>query len=138
MRVEVEGRVYPGVSEHLLDHLGVFAAGEHERREAVAQRVERDVRQTRTPEQRLERAPEDVVAVEGRADRRGKNEACLLPAACVLLESLFYLALAVIAQGLHSLRRQPHAAALVVLGGGEGGSALGSREYTPDLKCPLV
>jgi hypothetical protein len=37
VRVEVEGHVYPGVAEHLLDHLGVFAAGEHEGREAVAQ-----------------------------------------------------------------------------------------------------
>ena len=51
VRVKVEGRVYPGVPEHLLDHLGVFAPGEHKRREAVAQRVERDVRQTRPPEQ---------------------------------------------------------------------------------------
>src|SRR5918994_2407083 len=50
VRVEVEGRVYPGGAEHLLDHLGVFAAGEHEGREAVAQRVERDVRKICTPE----------------------------------------------------------------------------------------
>jgi hypothetical protein len=49
VRVEVEGRVYPGVSEHLLDHLGVFATGEHKGREAMAKPVERDVRQIRTP-----------------------------------------------------------------------------------------
>jgi hypothetical protein len=79
VRVEVEGHVYPGVAEHLLNHLGVFAAGEHEGREAVAQRVERDVRQTRTLEQRLKGTPEDVVAVERRADRQGEIEAGILP-----------------------------------------------------------
>ena len=95
MRVKIKGRVYPGVSEHPLDHLGVFATGEHKRCEAVAQCVERDVRQTRTPEQRLERTPEDVVAVESRAYRRGENEAVILPVPGVL-ESLLYLALTVI------------------------------------------
>ena len=71
-------------------HLGVFAPGEHERREAVAQRVERYVWQTGALEQRLEGAPEDIVAVEGSADRRGENEARLLPEPSVL-ESLFFL-----------------------------------------------
>ncbi len=84
MQVEVEGRVYPGVAEHLLDYLGVFTPGEHKRREAVAQRVERDVWQIRLPEQRLEGAPEDVVAVEGRANQRGEHEAVILPETIVL------------------------------------------------------
>jgi hypothetical protein len=63
VRVEIEGRVYPRVPQHLLDYLRVFTTGEHEGREAVTQCVEGDIRQTRTPEQRLEGAPEDVVAV---------------------------------------------------------------------------
>jgi hypothetical protein len=79
VRVEVEGRVYSGVTEHHLDHLGVFTTGEHEGGETVAQRVQGDVRQTRTLEQRLKGTPEDVVAVEGRADRRGEIEAGILP-----------------------------------------------------------
>jgi hypothetical protein len=48
-----------------LDHLGVFTTGEHEGRETVAQRVQGDVRQTRTLEQRLKGTPEDVVALRG-------------------------------------------------------------------------
>jgi len=83
------------VPEHLLNYLGVFAPGEHERREAVAQCVEREVRQTCAPEQWLEGASEEVVAVEGSADGRGENETCLLPAPRVF-KSLFYLPLAVI------------------------------------------
>ena len=45
----------------------------------MAQRVERDVRQTRTLKQRHKGTPEDVVAVEGRADRQGEIEAGILP-----------------------------------------------------------
>ena len=48
------------------------------------------------PEQRFERAPEDVVVVERRVYRRGKNEAGVLPMTRVF-ESLFYLPRAVVA-----------------------------------------
>jgi hypothetical protein len=57
----------------------MFTAREHQRREAVAQGVERDVWQTRAPEQWFEGATEDVVAIEGCAHQRGKHEAMILP-----------------------------------------------------------
>ena len=44
VRVEIEGRVDSGVPEYLLNYLRVFATGEHERGEAIAQGVEWDVR----------------------------------------------------------------------------------------------
>ena len=85
----------------------------------------------------LEGAPEDVVAVEGRADGRGENEAGILPAP-PLLELLFYLTLAVVTQGLRRPGRQPHAASLVALGRGEGGAAFGGGERAPHLERALV
>ena len=78
------GRGDTGVAEHLLDHLGVFTTGEHKRREAVAQSMKRNVRESRTTKQRLERSAEDVVTVEGCAYQRGEYEAIILPEPVVL------------------------------------------------------
>ena len=74
MRVEIHGHPYPRVSHHLLDHLRMFTACEHQRREAVAQGVKRDVWQIRAPEQWFEGATEDVVAIEGRSHQRGEHD----------------------------------------------------------------
>jgi len=62
-----------------LYHLGMLSASEHKRREAVAQSMKRNVRESRTTEQRLERSAEDIVAVEGCAYQRSEYEAKIFP-----------------------------------------------------------
>jgi hypothetical protein len=62
----------------------MLSASEHKRREAMAQAVERYVREPCIPEQRLERPATDIVTVEGCAYQCGENEAMILPDSVVL------------------------------------------------------
>jgi hypothetical protein len=63
VRVKIEGGVYPGVSEHLLDYLGIDVLGAKKGCAGVPKIVEADgVGETRLLEQRLKGAVEDVVA----------------------------------------------------------------------------
>jgi len=98
------------VAENFLDYFRVLPIGEHQRSKGVPEIVEPYHRQSRSLQQRLERAVEKVAGVKRSADLRGKNQPLLLPQV-TRTGSLLVLLRLVVLESFYRAWRQPHATA---------------------------
>ena len=106
MRVDVQGDRHVGMSEGLLNHLGVGADREHQGGTGVPEVVEPDVGQPCTLKQPFEGPVYEVVAAHGRTQPCSKDEIVILPEPDEGLP-LLKLAFSVPLQGFCGLQQAP-------------------------------
>ena len=115
MAVGVEGEVYVGVAQKLLNELGIYTLLQQERGAGAPQVVEAGaLREPGKLECSLE-APVEVAISQGSADAGGEHKSLLLPEPSIL-HPLLTLALTVLSEGRRSLAGKPDAPALAGLG----------------------